>query len=242
MAFDTLIDITIERDGTYMRLFQYETHLHTTEASACGRYSAKEHVEYYKEAGFAGIVVTDHFFNGNSNIPKNLPWEERVDLFCLGYENAKAEGDKVGLSVFFGWEANYKGTEFLIYGLNKTWLKKNPDILSWTIEEQYKRVHKDGGYVIHAHPFRERSYIPEIRLFPQAVDAVEGWNARNYSDEADRRAMEYAKKYKLAISAGTDAHGQDDYHSGVAFEHRLNDIHDLINQLKEGRQELLPIK
>ena len=40
-------------------------------------------------------------------------------MFSSGYENVKKEGDKIGLSVFFGWEANYQGTEFLIFGLDK---------------------------------------------------------------------------------------------------------------------------
>jgi histidinol phosphatase-like PHP family hydrolase len=111
-----------------MYLYRYETHLHTNEASACAQVSAVEHVRTYKELGYAGIIVTDHFFNGNSSVPRNLPWEQRVDLLCRGYENAKKEGDRVGLSVFFGWEANYNGTEFLIYGLDKEWEKASRDI------------------------------------------------------------------------------------------------------------------
>jgi hypothetical protein len=176
-----------------MSLFQYETHLHTTEASACAVFSAAEQVKYYKELGYEGIVVTDHFFNGNTSVPRDLEWEERVDLFCRGYENAKAEGDKIGLSVFFGWEANFCCTEFLVYGLDKQWLKNHPDILSWSIEEQYTRVHEDGGFIVHAHPYRVRPYIKEIRLFPDCVDAVEAINVGNRNDDFDRKALLYVE-------------------------------------------------
>jgi hypothetical protein len=222
-----------------MSLFLYETHLHTSQVSACGIFSAKQHVTFYKDAGYSGIVVTDHFFNGNCRIPRELPWEERIEQFCKGYEEAKEEGDKVGLSVFFGWEANFNATEFLIYGLDKEWLLCHPQIMSWSVEEQYKEVHAAGGYVVHAHPFRKRPYIEEIRLFPDCVDAVEGINVGNRNDEFDRQAMEYAKKHKLPIIAGSDAHGIENYRSGIAFKRKAENIGDLIDMIKAGKHEVI---
>ena len=68
--------------------YLYETHLHTAQASACGRSSGAEHVRYYQSLGYTGIFVTDHFFGGNTCVPRDLPWEERIDLFCRGYEDA----------------------------------------------------------------------------------------------------------------------------------------------------------
>lgn len=222
-----------------MGLYKYETHLHTCEASACAIFSASEHVRFYKEAGYEGIIVTDHFFNGNSCIPRDLPWEERVEQFCKGYEHAKEEGDRIGLSVFFGWEANFHATEFLIYGLDKIWLLNHPDILDWSIEEQYRRIHTDGGFIVHAHPFRVRPYIKEVRLFPEYVDAVEYINVGNRSDEFDRQALAYAKKHKLPVTAGTDAHGIEVLHSGVAFKKRLETINDFIEGIRSGDYDLV---
>jgi len=222
-----------------MDLYQYETHLHTKEASACAQTSGVDHVRGYKGAGYTGIIVTDHFFNGNSCVPKNLPWAKRVDLLYRGYENAKEEGDRIGLSVFFGWESNYRGTEFLIYGLDNLWLKNHPEILSWSIEEQYQKVHASGGLVVHAHPFRACSYIPEVRLFPDQVDAVEAINFRNQSNEFNDKAIAYAEKYKLPIIAGTDAHGDENSHSGVAFGHKIKDIKDFIESIRTGGYELI---
>jgi len=222
-----------------MSLYRYETHLHTMESSACSVCSAKEHVRYYKSAGYTGIIVTDHFLNGNTCVPRNLPWEEQMDLFCRGYELAKEEGDKIGLSVFFGWEAGFQGTDFLIYGLDKEWLKKHPDLLSWTIEEQYQRVHADGGFVVHAHPFRMRPYIKKIRLFPKSVDAVEVFNVGNRNTAFDQQALSYAKNHNLLESAGTDAHGIENCHTGLAFHHKLNSIQDFIAEIQAGEYELI---
>lgn len=41
--------------------YKYETHMHTSEGSACGASSGAEQVEAYYNAGYAGIIITDHF-------------------------------------------------------------------------------------------------------------------------------------------------------------------------------------
>lgn len=222
-----------------MSLYLYETHLHTSEASACSIRSGAEQARLYKRLGYSGIIVTDHFFNGNTAIPRDLPWDKRVDLFCLGYENAKEEGDRIGLSVFFGWEANYRGTEFLIYGLDKEWMKGHPDMINWSIEEQYKHIHEAGGYVVHAHPFRIRPYIKEVRLYPDYVDAVEIYNIGNGSIDFDKKAAEYARKHNFPALAGTDAHGIEHSYNGMGFDKPLNSIHDFIACIKEENYKLI---
>lgn len=116
-------------------MFKYETHLHTIESSRCGSTSAAEYPAYYKSLGYSGIFITDHFFNGNCRISNDLPWEDRVNMFCRSYELAKEAGDAIDFPVFFGWEANFDGDEFLIYGLDKKWLLGHPDIMSYSRAE-----------------------------------------------------------------------------------------------------------
>ena len=41
--------------------FVYETHLHTSQASACAKNTGREMAIAHKEAGYTGIIVTDHF-------------------------------------------------------------------------------------------------------------------------------------------------------------------------------------
>ena len=110
-------------------MYIYETHMHTSEASDCAECTAVQMADKYKAEGYTGIIITDHFFNGNSSVPHDLPWEERVELYCKGYEHAKARGDEIGLDVFFGIEFGDGGSDYLIYGLDKQWLKKNEGIL-----------------------------------------------------------------------------------------------------------------
>ncbi|MBE5950621.1 MAG: histidinol-phosphatase [Lachnospiraceae bacterium] len=226
----------------------YETHMHTLEGSACAHNTGAEMARAYKEAGYTGIIITDHFFYGNTAVDRSLAWEDWVEQYCKGYENAKKVGDEIGLQVFFGWESAYHGTEFLVYGLDKEWLKSHPEIKDATIEEQYALVSRDGGMVIHAHPYREASYIPEIRLFPKYVDGVEGINASHRSREKraadgsplyDAQALEYAAKHHLPVTGGSDTHTTKLLGGGTAFARRLDDIYDFIKAVKNGEGEPL---
>lgn len=219
-----------------MTEYKYETHLHTTEVSACASCPGADYIPLYKSLGYSGIIVTDHFFNGNCAIPKNLSWTEKVERFCQGYENAKEAGDKAGLSVFFGWEANFECDEYLIYGLDKPWLLEHPQIMQWTRKEQFEQVSLAGGCVVQAHPFRERDYISKIRLYPSAVHALEVCNGENPSDW-DRNAYRFAQENNLSMTSGSDVHhdyrvGPESY--GMAFDHPLDSIHDYVHGIISG--------
>ena len=219
--------------------YLYETHLHTSESSACAWDTGAEMARACKEYGYTGILVTDHNWGGNTATDRKLPWNEWVDAFALGYKHAKAEGDRIGLDVFFGYEAGYHGTEFLIYGIDTAWMKAHPQLLTATVEEQYKLVHEAGGLVMHAHPYREDFYIPEIRLYPEWVDGVEGINATHSNPksaahnnpEYDRRAIAYACLHNLPMSAGSDAHGTQLFGGGVAFKRRLTSSADYVQAI-----------
>lgn len=215
-----------------MKSYLYETHMHTAEASACASVTGTQQARIYHELGYDGIIVTDHFYNGNTSVPKNLPWREWVDRFAIGYENVKKEGDKIGLSVFFGWEESFEGNDFLVYGLDKQWLLDHPQILYWSIEEHYEHIRDDGGVFVHAHPFREASYINKIRLFPNYVDAVEVINSSHKNMNFDRKASSYATNYKIPIVAGSDSHHASDLRGGILLERKLDDIKDFIDVIK----------
>lgn len=215
--------------------YLYDTHMHTSEGSACGSATGAEQARAYAQAGYTGIIVTDHFFYGNTAVDRKLAWSDWVEAYCKGYEHAKAEGDKIGLQVFFGWESCIHGTEFLVYGLDKQWLLAHPEIKDATVEEQLALVHEGGGMISQPHPFREASYLTGIHLFPYHIDAVEGYNASHSSLELiskkrcpqfNDRALYYAEQYGLPLTAGSDQHSTHMLYGGMVFPRRLQDIHD----------------
>lgn len=224
--------------------FVYETHLHTNQGSACGHNTGAEMARALKAAGYAGFFVTDHFVGGNTAVDQSLPWEEWVEGYCKGYEDAKEEGDRIGIQVFFGWEAGFNATEFLVYGLDKEWLLAHPELRGISIEDQYELVKKSGGMVIQAHPFRDETYIPCLRLYPHHVDGIEGMNAAHVSAKSrshnnpnfDLQAHLYAQTYDLPMTAGSDVHSTDLLLGGMAFKHRLETPADYI-QAVIGRED-----
>lgn len=227
--------------------YAYETHMHTCQGSKCGHATGAEMAEAYKAAGYTGIIITDHFIYGNTKPDRDLPWKEWVNEYCKGYEDAKARGDEIGLDVYFGWEAGYNGTEFLIYGLDKQWLLDHEEIKDATIPEQFELVHRYGGIVIQAHPFREESYIPEVRLFPEYVDGVEAINAAHYHHSYptqfvfNERAKAYAREYDFPVTAGSDMHDTQLWYGGMAFSRRLNGIQDFMKAVMNREGKLLPL-
>lgn len=213
--------------------YLYETHMHTRFGSLCGVSNGKQHAQYYKKLGFQGIIITDHFFGGNTGVPADLPWEKRVELFCLGYEDAWREGQRIGLDVFFGWEQNYQGDEYLIYGLDKEWLLNHPEVEHWNRKEQLEGVHVAGGCVVQAHPFRDRGYIDKIRLGLHYCDGIEAANAANVPYN-DAFAYRYGTEYGLPMTAGSDNHNSAlprtrDEIFGVRLEKPLTSIQDYVS-------------
>jgi hypothetical protein len=187
-------------------LFKIETHMHTAESSACATATGAQQAVQYKVMGYDTIIITDHFFNGNTTVPPHFSWEERVNRFCLGYENAAKRGAEIGITVLFGLEYAWNGTDLLTYGIDKKWLIRNPDLLDISVQEYCDRVHAHGGIIVHAHPFREADYIKEMKFLPKYTDAVEVFNAGNSDPVWEERARWYAVQYGFPRTAGSDSH------------------------------------
>ena len=206
----------------------YETHLHTIEGSACSDTPGKDYIEHMKSIGYSGIIVTDHFFNGNCAVPRELPWKKKVELYCAGYEHALKEAEGTGFTVLFGVEFNFQGDEYLIYGIDKKWLLDHPEIMDMTRKELHEFVNASGGIMLQAHPYRERGYLKTIHLAPNDVDGCEVFNAEN-PDDQNARGYQYALENHLLMSAGSDIHHLNQKHmGGMSFPYPIETIQDFV--------------
>ncbi|MCL2127602.1 MAG: PHP domain-containing protein [Treponema sp.] len=219
--------------------YLYETHLHTAGVSACANSRGSEYIPYYMDLGYSGIIVTDHFYNGNTAIPRGLPWKEWVKRFCRGYEEARNEGERHGFDVFFGWEETFDGCDdYLVFGLDKAWLLEHPEVRKWSRGEQYRTVRAAGGCVVQAHPFRQHYYIRQVVLSAGCVDAVEAANAANCDRSYDALAARYGQKLGLPLTAGSDMHDVRQIYSngvfGVFLEEKINAIGDFVRIIRDN--------
>ena len=220
-------------------MYRYETHLHTYPVSKCARASVREMLQLYKELNYDGVFITNHFLDGNINIDGELSYEDKINFYCSDYEYGKSIADEIGINVFFGIEMSYKGTDFLVYGLDKEWLIEHPEIMEMKKSEELAFMCEHGALVIQAHPFREARYIDHIRLFPRCVHGVEICNAGRTELENSMAEL-YAKGYALLTFAGTDNHiGADQQRfAGVCCEQSVVDEKHFVELVKNGQTQV----
>ncbi len=213
---------------------RWETHTHTSEASACATASAADMAWGCKKQGYDGMFITDHFFHGNTCIDRSLPWNEWVRRFSLGYYHAKEVGDQIGLRVCCGWEYSWNGNDFLTYGLDFQWLAAHPETATLSPHDYLKLIRASGGMLVHAHPFRQESYVKFIRLIPDMVDAVEVYNAGNRENSFNTKAEWYAKTYHLPSVSGSDAHRSDFFTGGFITDFDIQNGQDYKQMLQSN--------
>lgn len=212
--------------------FLYETHLHTHPGSRCGHYSVRENLEFYKKVGFEGVFITNHFID-----PTDLTdeYETKLRTFFSDYEEGIKIGEEIGIKVFFGLETTFKGTDFLVYGLDKEWFLEHTEYIAMKKREQMEFFMANGALVIQAHPFREAKYIDHIRLFPRSVQGVEIVNACR-TDFENKMAAQYADNYNLLKVAGSDNHwgAEQKNLAGMQFETPIVDEFDFKTRILNG--------
>lgn len=202
--------------------YLWETHMHTAETSRCAQVGAAEMVAAYKKAGYHGVVITDHFLNGNNVARHNAPWQRRVDVMMRGYNAARITGEWLGIHVLFGYEFTYHGADYLTYGIEEAFLRDQPDLADLPIDDYVQRVHAAGGFISQAHPFRAAWYMPNnVEKRWDIIDAVEVFNGSHLASERqwDEDALAMALAHDLIQTAGSDAHTLMDVGTaGVSFE------------------------
>ena len=223
-------------------MYKYETHLHTAPVSKCAKSTVRESMEFYKSIGYSGVFITNHFIDGNINFDKTLPYEDKINFYFSDYEEGVKLADEIGIQVLGGIETSYRGTDFLIYGLDKQWYLDHPEIESLRKSQQLTLFAEHGALIIQAHPYREASYIDHIRLFPRHVHGVEVFNSSQKEFPNDM-AEAYAKAYELIPFSGSDCHNvatKKDF-GGMEFETPLKDELDFVERIKNGETNLIKL-
>lgn len=219
-------------------MYKYETHLHTSPVSRCARASVRENLEFYKNMGYDGVFITNHFLDGNINIDKATPYDEKIEFYFSDYENGLAIGEELGLKVFCGVELSYHGADFLVYGLDKVWFLAHPEIMDMDQSAKLRFLMDSGALVIQAHPFREASYIDHFQLFPRCVHGVEVFNCGEKT--SNPLAQQYCRHYGLVEFAGTDNHRGPAQKAlaGICCEHPISSVEDFIQKAKNHQTEI----
>jgi hypothetical protein len=148
---------------------------------------------------------------------------------------------------------SYRGTDFLIFGLDKEWFLAHPEIMDMTKSEELPFLAENGALVVQAHPYREAHYIDHIRLFPKSVHGAEVINSSQESLANDMAEI-YADRYGLLKTAGSDNHwgsrvfdslrnrGLKAEIAGMCSETPIESVQDYISGVMSGEMKIFTLE
>jgi predicted metal-dependent phosphoesterase TrpH len=219
--------------------YKYELHCHTGDVSRCAAIDAEKLVEMYKEKGYDGIVITDHY-SPQTFLDKHLFCPQReVDFYLSGYKKALAAAGN-DFTVLLGMELRFygNGNDYLVYGMTENFIRENGNLMTYYPRRFHKLAQKNNMIFIQAHPFRP--YI--FRTNPKYLDGCEIYNAKDRDKGINQRSEAWAEKYNMKIrTGGADFHREahEGNMSGIITEKRIENNNDLLEILRKNEFKIL---
>ena len=168
-------------------------HIHS-KYSSDGILDVKEIIKTAIKRGLDGIAITDHnTIKGGMEAKKYKTANLEI---IVGSEIMTEKGEIIGLFL----------TE---------------EITSNNLKEVIQAIKDQDGIIIIPHPFDEKRHSS---FFPgekdeKFYDGIEAYNSRCIFQKYNENAIGFAKKFKLAITAGSDAHfGNEIGNAGIITE------------------------
>lgn len=215
-------------------MFKTEAHMHTYPVSSCSKLSPVEQVRLFKEAGYDTIIVSDHFSPHHfKKLGEHLTFAEKVDKLCDAYLEAKAEGDRIGLTVLFSVELSFHKNHYLLYGATREFLKLREDIFDIDIDELYAHLKAHGITIIQAHSHRARSEdcVPQ----PDYVDGFE-LNFCRRKENNNEKTLVLAKEYDMPLTVGSDCHRPEDVGvSATLSEEKIESVEQYLDLVRSRK-------
>ncbi len=178
-------------------ILNFDLHCHSR-FSADGVAEPEEMIAEAKRKGLHGFAITDH-----------------NTCACVDYFESKGLLNKEGLPVndfliIPGQEITTSEGHLLALGV------RLPDLKGIDPVAAVKLIHEAGGLAIPAHPYDFfRAGIREMVMHQLPIDAVEVFNAATSLKKHNRKALEYARRRGLPMTAASDAH--DSIALGTAY-------------------------
>lgn len=218
-----------------------DLHVHTSEVSRCGRLTAKEVVAIYKEAGYDAICITNHFSNYTLKWHNSMGKFDFIKNFEDGYQLAKAEGEKIGLRVFKGYEfrCNSADNDFLLYNVPDCVQNNIKDIFALSLKDSLAVLRANGVKIYQAHPFRPNTTMVD----PNLIDGIEIYNGANGAGPINDMAKAWAAAHPhLRGISGSDCHqAHQAARGGIITDWDVQNEQQLIDCIQSGEYSIIEI-
>ena len=180
-----------------------ELHCHSAGISECSDIPGADLVRYYKEAGYSGLVITNHFYPWQ---PKSIKaYEKYKENYVEEYRFIKDIGEKTGIKVYLGMEIRFEENfnDYLLYGIDEDFVINLPRDFE-TFEEFVPYIRQyENIIVIQAHPFRNGMVLMDSCL----LDGIEVYNLHPNHNSRAGLAAKYAEMEDFEIcTCGSDFH------------------------------------
>jgi predicted metal-dependent phosphoesterase TrpH len=193
---------------------KFDLHLHTSRHSPDSIMSPQVLVGRAREIGLDGVVITEHDW---------LWTEEELD---------ELRAAAPGLVVLAGIEVSTRQGHFLAYGVT------NPFAVPHGIgvAELCREVHRQGGAVVAAHPYRWNQPFDDIlREERPDLDGLE-LMSNNMDGDVRRRAAALHARLRLAGLGNSDAHRVEVLGCCYTeFGATIRDTCDLVEAIRAGK-------
>lgn len=222
-------------------MFRYDLHIHTSECDKVAYVSGAEIVRLYKNMGYDGIVITDHYFaqfydwfKDEININRQ---ETIINRYLRGYYSALNEATKINMTVLCGAEVRLDNSinDYLVYGLNEQDFYKMPLLNRMKSVDELAATLPKSALIVQAHPFRDNMVV----CSPNNIFGIEGYNG---GTEKFRNEMAkiYANHYNKPTTSGSDFHNVSHLaKGGIATSKKINSSIDLVDVLKSENYQLI---
>ena len=197
---------------------KFDLHIHTRKHSPDSAIDPFGLVRRARQIGLEGIVITEH----------DWLWTEA--------ELEELRAAEPGLVVLAGIEVSAREGHFLVYGVHDPFTLPR----GIGVRELCQEVHRQGGAVVAAHPFRWGQPFDEI--LAEERPELDGLELMTNNMDADcrRRAADVQRRTSLAGLGSSDAHDLDTL--GVCyseFDGGIHDIEDLVTAIRQRRVRAL---
>lgn len=214
--------------------------MHVSETSKCARLSAAEMIDRYVAEGYSTVIITDHYTKSTFDRFEGSTWLEKADRYLLGYRNAKKAAEGKNITVLLGIELSFDSplsrNDYLVYGITEEFIQKNRELYNLSHTDFHTFAADNGMIVIQAHPYRDAFCIPT----PGFVDGIEIYNSNPRHEDYNDKAELLAKEKGLYVTAGSDAHRDDDAAiSGLWSEVPIKTSEDFIALVKSGKAKII---
>lgn len=218
--------------------YKTELHCHTSDFSPCAKQNGAEKAQFYIDAGYDTVVVTNHFTANYSDSADFEPFVRR--FFRAGEIMRDAAADR--LNVITGIELRFRDSinDYLVFGMTEEMLLGLSDIFDMGIGNFHAWAMDHDVIVIQAHPFRNGMTVVDHGC----LDGAEVYNGEA-GDIANSTAKFWAEQCSakhpgFIITSGSDHHRADQVPTGgIETEIPITTMDELCTVLRSGEYTLL---